>query len=81
MLDTQEEATQCYAIIQACLSCYFILAEVVFGESVEDFPFTYKGHMATAHIVQQCFATGHPSNNNDLYVERSIRSDACKSCR
>lgn len=81
MLGSPEEEDMCHDIIQACLSGYFIVAELVFGDHTKRFKFTYKGHMATAHLVQQMLATGHPCFNSDLFVERALRCYACKSCR
>ena len=42
-------------------------------EAVHQFWFTWKLHMAVAHLADQCLAYGHPVQASDAWVERLMR--------
>jgi len=81
LISTPQDMSAMYDVVQTCLISYHAIAEYYFGEDLKGFKFTYKAHMNTAHLVNQCRAMGHPSIDNDLFVERALRSKACKACK
>lgn len=64
---------------QSCLFMYAGLAEYHFQHRPDDFPFTYKLHQAVAHMASLAISNGHPSSDNDLWVERMVRCDAVRA--
>jgi hypothetical protein len=55
--------------------------QAVPSAKLDDFPFTQKLHWLIAHLMAQCMLKGHPRFGNDLWVERMLRSPACRESR
>lgn len=66
-------------LAQTCLHAYGCVAEFYFQDCADDFAFSYKLHQAVAHMAPLAISNGHPSSDNDLWVERMVRCDAVRA--
>jgi hypothetical protein len=84
-ITTREEFVQSLQTAQKAAFLFAAMAEqecqAMPSPKLDEFPFTQKLHWLVAHLMGQCLRRGHPQKSNDLWVERMLRSPACRESR
>lgn len=77
---SEEQYQQSMRDAQAAAFAALALAEALCNGSITHLPATMKAHLI-GHMAEQAELRGHPTRSNDMWMERTLRADACRVVR
>lgn len=63
------------------MHAYGAVAEHCFRDQPNEFSFSFKLHQAAGHMADLARLVGDPADDNDMWVKRMVRCDACLAIR